>query len=128
MLLRQNPGHFSLICIVVHQVLAFDTGRVKSHCLMLSLNHCSPVLSCFIFSFTLFHSDTYLITSQAVPLPIILKKYVPAFRFHTGSQVVSHKHRVFDGTHWQASPKGKDDQSGWIHSLNLCRDLYSLVM
>lgn len=37
MLLRQNSGHFSLICIVVHQELAFDTGGVKSQ-----LSHAVP--------------------------------------------------------------------------------------
>lgn len=87
---------------------ATDTGRVKSHCLMLSLNQRSLVLSCFIFSFTLFHSDTYLITSQAVPLPITFNKYVAAFRFHTGDQIVPHKHRVFDSTHEAGCPKRQE--------------------
>lgn len=113
MLLRHNPAYVSLIFIVVHQVLAIfmsavDTGRVKSHCLMLSLNHCSLFLSCFIFSFTLFHSDTYLITSQAVPLPITFNKYVPDFRFHTGDQIVPHKHRVFDSTHEEGCSKRQE--------------------
>lgn len=113
MLLRHNPGYVSLIFTVVHEVLAFfvsaiDTARVKSRCLMLPLNQRSLVLSCFIFPFTLFHSDTYLITSRAVHLPITLNKYAPAFRFHTGDQIVPHTHRVFDSTHEAGFPKGQE--------------------